>query len=171
MAVATHVSVEEYLHTAYRPDCDYVDGELIERSVGERPHSKCEGLIYAYLLEVSKNLDVFAFIEWRVQVAHERFRIPDVLVVAGPEPKEDILTAPPLIAIEVLSPEDLLNTMQSRIDDYLHFGVRYVWLVDPRARRAWVHTDEGTYESKDLVLRTENPGLTLPLREIFESIG
>jgi hypothetical protein len=30
------VSVEEYLQTAYDPDCDYVDGEVIDRNVGER---------------------------------------------------------------------------------------------------------------------------------------
>ena len=29
MAVGTFVSVEEYLHTSYRPDCDYVDGVLL----------------------------------------------------------------------------------------------------------------------------------------------
>lgn len=33
------IPVEEYLSTAYRPDCDYVDGEVLERNVGETPHS------------------------------------------------------------------------------------------------------------------------------------
>jgi Uma2 family endonuclease len=170
MAVAAHIPVEEYLRTVYRPDCDYVDGEVIERNVGERLHSQCQGLIYAHFLELGKNVDVFAFVEWRVQVARGRFRVPDLLVVAGAEPQEDILTDPPLIAIEVLSPEDRLSAMQSRLDDYLRFGVRYVWLVDPRAKRAWIHTAEGAHEAKDLMLRTENPELVLPLREIFERI-
>jgi hypothetical protein len=39
------------------------------------------------------------------------------------------------------------------------------------AERAWVHISEGAHESKDLVLRTENPELILPLREIFERIS
>ena len=34
MAVGIQVSVEEYLHTSYRPDCDYVDGEVQERNLG-----------------------------------------------------------------------------------------------------------------------------------------
>ena len=33
------VSLEEYLDTAYSPDREYVDGAIVERHVGERPHS------------------------------------------------------------------------------------------------------------------------------------
>jgi hypothetical protein len=39
MPSRTLVSVEEYLHTSYDPDCDYVDGEIVERNVGELDHS------------------------------------------------------------------------------------------------------------------------------------
>ena len=31
--------MEEYLATSYRPDCDYVDGEIEERNLGEKEHS------------------------------------------------------------------------------------------------------------------------------------
>jgi hypothetical protein len=40
MKSAEFVSVEEYLKTTYDPDCDYVDGEVVERAMGERDH--CE---------------------------------------------------------------------------------------------------------------------------------
>lgn len=33
MAAGTQISVEEYLHTVYRPDCDYVDGVVEERNL------------------------------------------------------------------------------------------------------------------------------------------
>jgi Uma2 family endonuclease len=175
MAVAAHISVEEYLHTVYRPDCDYVDGEVIERNLGEKSHSECQGRIYAYLLQLSSQLRIYPFIEWRVQISENRFRIPDVCVVAGASPAEEILTKPPFVAIEIFSPADSANTMQSRVNDYLHFGVRYVWLVDPIAKRAWVHSagcsqESRSQESLDLILKTENPELVLPLREIFEAI-
>jgi len=39
MPSRTLVSVDEYLHTSYDPDCDYVDGAIVERNVGERDHS------------------------------------------------------------------------------------------------------------------------------------
>jgi len=31
---ATQVSLEEYLHTSYEPDMEYVDGVLVGRNVG-----------------------------------------------------------------------------------------------------------------------------------------
>jgi hypothetical protein len=40
MSMAVHISLEEYLHTDYEPDCDYVDGVIEERNVGGRRHSR-----------------------------------------------------------------------------------------------------------------------------------
>ena len=37
------MSVDEYLHTVYRPDCDYVDGEVLERNMAEQTHSITQG--------------------------------------------------------------------------------------------------------------------------------
>ncbi len=63
-----------------------------------------------------------------------------------------------------------MSRFQQRIDDYLKFGVRYVWVVDPATRRAWMHTADGAHEVKDGILRTENPELVVPLAEIFAGI-
>jgi hypothetical protein len=38
-ATGTMVSLDEYLSTVYDPDCEYVDGELIERNMGEIDHA------------------------------------------------------------------------------------------------------------------------------------
>ena len=38
MARPILIPVSEYLNTSYRPDCDYKDGEVLERNVGEKPH-------------------------------------------------------------------------------------------------------------------------------------
>jgi Uma2 family endonuclease len=170
MPSRTLVSVEEYLHTSYDPDCDYVDGEIVERYVGETDHSDCQGRIYAYFLNRSRQLRVYPLIEERVQVSGARFRIPDVCVVLGPRPAEQILTTPPLICVEILSKDDRMSAMQERISDYLKFGVSYVWVVDPRTRRAWIYTKDGSHEAKGGILRTENPAIELPLPEIFQAL-
>ena len=47
------VPVSDYLETSYRPDCDYLDGQLLERNVGEWEHSRLQGLIASYLCTVS----------------------------------------------------------------------------------------------------------------------
>jgi Uma2 family endonuclease len=57
--------------------------------------------------------------------------------------------------------------MQEKIDDFLRFGVRYVWVINPRNRRAWVYTTDGSREIKDGLLRTKNPDLAIPLAELF----
>jgi Uma2 family endonuclease len=170
MPARTLVSVEEYLRTSYDPDCDYVDGGIVERNVGETDHSDCQGRIYAYLLSRSQRLRIYPLVEERVQVSRTRFRIPDVSVVAGPRPAEPFLTTPPVIAIEILSKDDLMAYMQEKIDDSLRFGVRYVWVVDPRTRRAWVYTKDGSHEAKDGILRAESPAVELPLSEIFKAL-
>jgi Uma2 family endonuclease len=166
MAAPTLVSVEEYLSTSYRPDCDYVDGEVLERNVGEHDHSSLQGDVYAYLRRYRKQ-GLIAFIELRVQVKASRFRIPDVCVTLG-HPKEQVLTKPPLLCIEILSREDRMKRVQERIDDYLQMGVPMVWVLDPETRRTYMATlKDGLHEVKTGVLRTANPVIELPLSKIF----
>jgi Uma2 family endonuclease len=142
----------------------------VERNLGERDHSELQGEIYAFIRSLRQKLNVYPLIEQRVQVAHTRFRVPDICVVAGSRPTEQILTVPPLLAIEILSKDDRVEQMQIRINDYLTFGIRYVWVINPRTRVAWVYTKDGAHEAKDSVLRTENPVIELPLPEIFEAL-
>ena len=170
MASRTLVSVDEYLHTSYHPDCDYVDGAIVERNVGERHHSELQGEIYSYFRSVARKLNIVPYIEQRVQVGSSRFRVPDICVMHGGRPAEQIFTKPPLIAIDILSKDDRMSDMQERIDDYLQFGVRYVWIINPRTRRALTHTKAGSQEVKDGILRTENPEIELPLPEIFQAL-
>ncbi len=167
MGTATLVPVSEYLSTDYSPDCDYIDGELEERNVGARDHGSTQMALSAYLYNRRKRLGISVFLEQRVQLRPTRFRVPDICVVAGPEPPEQIFTRPPFLCIEILSPEDRMSRMQEKIDDYLAFGVRYVWLVNPQSRRAYVYTSEGMTEVKDGVLRTREPEIAVPLVEIF----
>src|ERR1044071_6310836 len=154
MPVSNLVSVREYLSTSYRPDCDYVDGVLLERNLGEADHAKLQLIVGAYYLFRSKEWKIRPLTEQRVQVAPTRFRIPDVCVVVG-EPAEQILRTPPFICIEILSRDDRFSETLERAGDYLQFGVPYVFILDPRKRKAYRCTSEGAYEVKELA--TENP--------------
>jgi Uma2 family endonuclease len=168
MATGTLVSVEEYLSTSYRPDCEYIDGVVLERNLGEYDHGRLQLAIGAYFYNRRNEWNVFVVTEQRVQVKPKRFRVPDVCVGLGPGPAEQILRTPPFICIEILSRKDTVDRLQERIDDYLAFGVRYVWVINPRTRRAWAYTDAGLGEVKDGILRTENPDLVVPLAELFD---
>ena len=166
MAAGTLISIAEYLSTSYSPDCDYVDGVLVERNVGERDHSSVQGLLVGYLVNRRKEWRIHVFPEQRVQIKPNRFRVPDVCVMAGAEPEEQILTTPPVVCIEILSKDDRWSQMQEKIDDYLSFGVRHVWVIDPRSRKAYEFTVAGMHEVREL--RTQSPEIVVPLEALFE---
>jgi Uma2 family endonuclease len=91
--------------------------------------------------------------------------VPDIAVLRT-RPSGGIITEPPFLCIEILSPDDRMQEMQERIDDYLAVGVRYVWVIHPHTRRAFVYTGEGMREAKDGVLCTEEPRICVPLSEL-----
>lgn len=164
------VSVEEYLHSSYRPDRDYVDGRVVERNLGELDHSDLQAEIVVFFRLRAKQWRVHAFPEQRVQVSATRFRVPDVCVTVGPKPTEQIFRTPPFLCIEILSPEDRSAALAERIGDYLRFGVPYVWVIDPRRQQGSIHTRAGVEEPAGGILRTVNPALAMSLPEIFAAI-
>jgi Uma2 family endonuclease len=166
MAVETFVSVEEYLHTSYRPDCDYVDGQVQERNLGEKDHSRTQGRIHIYLHNRYPDLRHRLFLELRVQVAANRFRVPDLCILAPDAPEEQIVTTPPILCIEILSPEDQLSRYEERLNDYFAMGVPSCWIIDPGSRRAWVATPGNLAEAGDGVLRSGD--LEMPLNAILK---
>jgi Uma2 family endonuclease len=166
MATGTLISVREYLSTSYHPDRDYVDGLVIERNVGELDHSQLQTDLSTYLNVRRQQWGIRVFVEQRVQVRPKRFRVPDICIVTGGRPNEQILTSPPLACIEILSKDDRMSDMQERIDDYLGFGVSYVWVIDPRTRKTYEFTSGGMHEVKEL--RVEKPEMSVPLDAVFE---
>jgi Uma2 family endonuclease len=170
MAAASElITVEEYLSQIYEPDCDFVDGHLEERNLGEFDHSWLQTLLSSYFFNRRKQWKITPVVEQRIQVRPGRYRVPDICVLLGPKPTEQVLTKPPFLCVEILSPEDRLSRVQTRIQDYLELGVPYVWVLDPQTRVAYNATpDSGLRQITDGVLRTENPRLEVPLSEVFE---
>ena len=169
MALTTLTSVDKYLSTTYRPDCDYVDGMVLERNLGEWNHSRLQMLLLRYLSNREAEWGILVAPEQRVHVSPTRFRIPDGCVLLGTEPDGQIIRRPPFLCIEILSKDDSMTQMQERIRDYLAFGVQYVWVLDPRTHRAYHFTQSGMTEVKDGVLSTASPHIQVPLSEIFAS--
>jgi Uma2 family endonuclease len=167
MTAATLVSVEEYLATSYRPDCDFVDGALVERNVGTKDHSKLQRDVLAWFHDRRRELRLTAFPELRIRVSGRRYRIPDVCVAPLPEPDEQIFTQPPYICVEVLSPADSFPKLQDRLDDYLAMGVPNIWVLDPASRRAWSIAREGHFEALDGILRTADGRVAMPVAALF----
>ena len=106
--------------------------------------------------------------EQRVQVSPTRFRVPDVTVVKSSQTLGEIFTAPPYLCIEILSKGDTLDYMQEKIDDYLKFGVPYIWIINPRLRKGYVATKAGLVEATSGILETSDPEIRVPVAELFD---
>ena len=170
MLASTVVSVEEYLSTDYSPDREFVDGAVVERNLGERSHSRLQGLVCAYILAREKEWHVVALPEQRVQVKATRFRVPDICVLAEDDPNEPIVRHPPIVCIEILSRDDRMSAMGQRISDYLEMGVRHVWFLDPIAGNAFDATKEGIREVNEATLRAADTEIELPIAELFRQL-
>ncbi len=149
------ISVEEYLRTSYRPDCDYIDGEVRERNMGELPHSKLQAYFSWYFRSHREEWQINVLPEQRVQVSGKRYRIPDVCLISRDAPQELIIRTPPVLCIEILSREDRMTEIQERIEDYLAMGVPAVWVIDPWRRKTFLALPDG-------VLRPVHDTLTVP---------
>ena len=60
-----------------------------------------------------------------------------------------------------------MSRMQRRIREYFAFGVKYVWVIDPEERRAWIYTGSEIREATDGILRTSDPEIIVPLAEVL----
>ena len=171
MATATFIPVEEYLHTSYRPDVDYVDGELEERNLGEQWHSLVQKMIAAIFLAQRKEWGLRSLTEQRVQVNPTRYRVPDVCVVSSADPLVPILSRPPLLCVEVLSPEDRFSRTLRRVQEFLAMGVPQVWIIDPNSRDIWTVSGEGNpVQLRGDVLTLPGTPVRITVAEIFEEI-
>ena len=114
MTTATFVPVEEYKRTSYEPDREYVNGMLVERNVGERQPSFLQATLAAYLYNLRRADARFAvFTEQRlllrIGAESTRYRIPDLCVMAGGYARTSVLAEPPVLVVEILSPDDRVN--------------------------------------------------------------
>jgi Uma2 family endonuclease len=78
----------------------------------------------------------------------------------------------PDIAIEVVSPNDSYSHINRKVMTYLDDGVQQVWVIDPQAENALVHT-----ENKTIILSKDDsitggdilPDFELPLKSLMSS--
>lgn len=161
MATALHISLSEYLATSYRPDREYVEGEIRERNVGKWEHARVQWLLAAWFFIHEKEWGIIGSTEQRVRVSQERIRVPDIVVLAaGPQP--DVLTDPPLLVIEILSPDDTYSDTQERAQEYRAMGVEVVWIIDPKTRSGRMCSGADWVESSRLEVKGTRLYVDLP---------
>ncbi|MDW8353018.1 MAG: Uma2 family endonuclease [Bryobacterales bacterium] len=166
MAVKTPVSEEEYLRTSFGDRApEYVHGELVERTLPNKSHSKAQVELAFAFKTLQARLPLFPFSELRVPVAPGKYRIVDVAVYARQEPKEELPEELPLVVAEIVSPEDGHEDLMRRLEEFRTWGVPHIWLVDSGLRRLYVYR-HGRLEA---VNASELPefGVQIPVAQVL----
>lgn len=173
MATARHIpaydylSVEEYLHTSYRPDVDYIDGHVEGRNLGEFDHANLQGELSFIFRSNAKAWGIKSVPECRFQITPIRFRIPDIAVLKAGTPVDRIIREAPLLCIEILSPEDTWKRIEGRIADYQSVGVQHNWVFDPAKRLAFEYIGSERKQVTAADISVPGTAISINLAELF----
>jgi Uma2 family endonuclease len=165
------LSIDQYLHTSFKPDVDYVDGTLEERNLGHYDHGKIQAFITVLFSLNAKQWQTDVIPEQRIRVAASRVRVCDLAILRADAPREQTILTPPLICIEILSPEDRIPRAEAVLADYLAMGVPNIWLIDPAARAAYTFEPRGLQPADPTNLTVPNTPIHLDLTEVFSALG
>jgi Uma2 family endonuclease len=108
--------------------------------------------------------------------APKRVRYPDLSFLRrGRLPNDEVpdsnLRIPPDLAVEVVSPNDLAEDVETRVTDYVRVGVPLVWVLYPTTRSLRVLRKDRTatqlFEGDELHGEDVLPGFTCPVVSLF----
>ena len=133
----TLLPLDYYLHETWSPDREFVDGEVLERNMGEKDHAAWQIALAICLRAWRHSANIHVYPELRLQTLPTHFRIPDVMAIDRNAPDEQIIKHPPLLCVEILSPEDRISRIEEKIEEYFRMGVRAVWVIDPRTQTGY----------------------------------
>ena len=104
-------------------------------------------------------------------------RNPDVALVLKGTPKDDSGRQPPSLVAEVVSKGGEARDYQTKREEYLAFGVREYWIVDPQRRQVIVlDRQEGTeapawaervFQGNEVIVSVLLPGFAATVTELW----
>ncbi len=165
------------------PDGDryeLVDGQLVEPNVSMLS-SLVGGELHALVRNHCKahNLGWYWHADGLFQCFPHRpklVRKPDVAFVrrdrySQAQLEEGICKLAPDLAAEVVSPKDLFDEIEERVEDYLRAGVRLVWVVCLKTKQVYVHRPDGRVtkvrENEELSGEEVLPGFRCRVGDLF----
>jgi Uma2 family endonuclease len=146
------MTAEEFFDWANSPEnwnrnCDLIRGEIVEMPRPGKRHGFVCGniarILGIYTVQRKKGYICTNDTGVVVERDPDTVRGPDIMLFEDVTSYEELeirfAQEPPLLAVEVLSPNDKPAEVQERIDQQLQFGTRLVWLVDPDKRTVTVY--------------------------------
>jgi Uma2 family endonuclease len=124
MATKAGITAEQYLHMTFEHDAEFVHGEIVERALPDYTHSRIQFLILMAIGRLIQSYPLFPRPELRLRLAADVYRVPDISVFAGDEPKQSVPSSPPLLVIEILSKDDRHHDLMEKLEEYHAWGGR-----------------------------------------------
>ncbi|MDP8982906.1 MAG: Uma2 family endonuclease [Acidobacteriota bacterium] len=168
MATKTRITEEEYLRSTFEPDAEFVGGEIAERSLPDYLRSKIQGLLLIWFERLMERHRVQPCPGLRMCLGPCLYRVPDVVLIAGPEPEKRFPDTPPLVTVEIVSLDDRYPDVIGKLEEYRTWGVPNIWLVDPHKKRLGVYTVSGLQDVSSLTLPEFN--FEIPARALFAGL-
>jgi Uma2 family endonuclease len=135
MATKTLMAKEEYLRTSFEgPEPDYIEGELVERTVPNFFHSRVQVRLSDAFKPWEDRRQLFRSSEIRLRVSPDKFRVADFAVFSA-EQNEAIPPDAPYCVVEIVSPDDRYDEIMSKLADYEGAGVEFIFVADPPAHK------------------------------------
>ncbi|HLW76246.1 MAG TPA: Uma2 family endonuclease [Bryobacteraceae bacterium] len=159
MASKALVTPEQYLAAHFEREPELVHGELVERPLPNKTHGRIQALLVLLLGRAG-----YSCTEVRMRIAEDLYRLPDFAFFEN-EPEGEVPDRPPLLIVEIASPDDRLIDMLTKFDEYARWGVSNLWLVEPTLREFRTY-DHGSLQRVD---RFELPqfGFTITPADLF----
>jgi Uma2 family endonuclease len=147
MASKTLIPVSEYLRMSFDGlDREYIDGEIIERSLGSTLHSKIQMRLLLFFHSLSDRHSLYIYPDLRVKLSGQRYRVPDIAVYFGNEPAENFPSRPPDVVVEVISEGDRHVDIIEKLVQYHAWGVKHIWSTDPWTHGLFVYDEHGYHQ-------------------------
>jgi Uma2 family endonuclease len=164
MATKALITSEQYLAAHFEREPELVHGELMERPLPTFPHGDTQLELGSRLRAMAGSHGLFSGVEVRVRMADDLYRIPDIAVWEGPDPPQPIPLDPPLLVVEIISPDDRVHDIFQKLEEYRLWGVREIWLVEPELKKFCVYQ-----EGLRIVRKLELPeyGFAITAEELF----
>ena len=135
MATGALVSEQEYLSTNYKPECEYIDGVLRQKSMPTSDHGTIQIGLGATIRQISR--EFIPGSEIRCHIRPGEYLVPDLVVQLRERYQHPYPTEPVHLCVEILSPDDSFGETVKKCEEYHRWGVEMTWIIDPESHRAW----------------------------------
>lgn len=122
---------------------EFVHGELADRTLPQFAHAEAQAILVGLFRHLRPAHPVHGVTELRVRLANDVYRIPDVVLFAGSRPAEAVPSTPPLVVVEITSPDDRHQDLLQKLEEYRVWGVPNIWVVEPELKKFHVYSTAG----------------------------